>query len=143
VDDASRRISEIEAWRESLERRFGDVQANVALILQAVQEADESGSRSVPGSARNSPLRDSLWCCPKCSARLGIYDEDAKCIRIRHRDSFIYAHRGDVSVVCRGCGEICRLDYQLDDDDLPWLLERATEEALVDVLRRKRSGGRS
>lgn len=55
-----------------------------------------------------APMRDSVWACSNCCARLGIYNDKREELRVRYKDFVAYISPGTggtVMVPCRRCGE--------------------------------------
>jgi hypothetical protein len=56
----------------------------------------------------NKPaMRDKVWACDNCSARLGIYNEERDELRVRYKDFVAYVTPGvggKIMVPCRRCG---------------------------------------
>ncbi len=53
-------------------------------------------------------MRDQVWACGNCSARLGIYNADTDELRVRYKDFVAYIRPGvggSIMVPCRRCGE--------------------------------------
>ena len=53
-------------------------------------------------------MRDSVWACSNCMARLGIYNTEKDELRVRYKDFVAYIYPGvggKTMVPCRRCGE--------------------------------------
>lgn len=109
---------------EQLERRVGmldnDLGQLTQLLRQAAAEAEDGAHDHDPGPR---VVRDALWTCDKCNARLGMYDPGEDVLRIRYRDHTVHVHPGVggwVKCLCRGCAYENVLRYappQGDDED--------------------------
>ena len=61
-----------------------------------------------PVSEERTPMRDTVWACSNCAARLGLYNKEADEMRVRYKDFVVYIRpgvSGMVKVPCRRCGE--------------------------------------
>ena len=84
----------------------------VSAIHQQTQLVLSSKENEEPN--RSNKMRDSVWVCENCAARLGIYDPIEDQLRVRYKDFVCYIKPGDGGVVrvpCRRCG----LDNTLKD----------------------------
>jgi hypothetical protein len=64
------------------------------------------------------PMRDKVWACENCNARLGIYNTDISELRIRYKDFVAYVKPGVggyTMVPCRRCGEQNKLEDTGDE----------------------------
>ncbi len=96
-----------------------DIAARIGTLEMVVSEIDTQMhhmmativSNAAGGSAEvesRSPMRDAVWACANCCARLGIYNEDKDQLRVRYKDFVAYINPGaggSVMVPCRRCGE--------------------------------------
>ena len=107
---------------------MGDKDSRMDLLESTIQEQDaaihhlyatvqamargDSQTRDDPHDDRK-PMRDRVWACANCSARLGLYDETKDQLRVRYKDFVVYitpGKGGTVKVPCRRCGEENRLE---------------------------------
>ena len=100
---------------EEVNRQGGMVAAVMGhLKLRAEQQLGVDDEDKAEGDTAKTQQKDTIWCCTKCGARLGFYDGGSDVLRVRHRDSVIFAHVGIggwVRVLCRQCSELNVLEY--------------------------------
>jgi hypothetical protein len=106
-------MSSEQARLEVLEKHVavlnGNVEETYRLIgmlhqnQQRLLTEEENGTESV----KQAQMRDTVWACENCAARLGIYDPAADELRVRYKDFVCYIQPGVggiVRVPCRRCG---------------------------------------
>ena len=74
-------------------------------MAQAQARGDGGGREEME---ERSPMRDKVWACANCAARLGLYDETRDQLRVRYKDFVVYitpGKGGTVKVPCRRCGD--------------------------------------
>ena len=105
--------------RETNSMPQGDIDSRIGTLEMVVSEIDTqihhmmativSNSTGAPAeSDARAPMRDAVWACANCCARLGIYNEDRDQLRVRYKDFVAYINPGaggSVMVPCRRCGE--------------------------------------
>jgi hypothetical protein len=76
---------------------------------------DQKGKTEVEQAGER--CKDIPWGCDRCGTLLAFVDKETRSvIRIKHRDLYIYVRDPEeFCVVCRGCGEINKLE-QVDDE---------------------------
>ena len=75
-------------------------------MVQAMSHGD--GQPTGEKTDDRAPMRDKVWACANCAARLGLYDESKDQLRVRYKDFVVYITPGKggmVKVPCRRCGE--------------------------------------
>lgn len=74
--------------------------------------------KTVVQSGANEPeqkiqkMRDDVWACENCAARLGIYNPAKEELRVRYKDFVCYVTpglKGSVRIPCRRCGLVNEL----------------------------------
>lgn len=76
--------------------------------LFATVQAMARGDSPQESTDERTPMRDRVWACANCAARLGLYDEGRDQLRVRYKDFVVYVTPGvggSVKVPCRRCGE--------------------------------------
>ena len=89
---------------EAVQDALGHMHQQMQLLLATRADEDD----------RPGVMRDTVWACENCAARLGIYDPKADQLRVRYKDFVCYVSPGmggTVRVPCRRCG----LDNELRD----------------------------
>jgi hypothetical protein len=82
---------------EAVQDALGHMHQQMQLLL--INRADDD--------QRADAMRDTVWACENCAARLGIYDAKADQLRVRYKDFVCYVTPGvggTVRVPCRRCG---------------------------------------
>lgn len=105
------RLMALEAHGAALHQRMEAVQDALGHLHQQVQLLLASRADD---DQRAGAMRDTVWACENCAARLGIYDAKADKLRVRYKDFVCYVVPGvggTVRVPCRRCG----LDNELRD----------------------------
>lgn len=108
---ADDRIVALEVHGATLHHRLAEVQKDLGMVLQQVQLLMATRTDD---DQRGGTMRDTVWACENCAARLGIYDKNADQLRVRYKDFVCYVvpgAGGSVRVPCRRCG----LDNELRD----------------------------
>mgnify|MGYP003640368713 CR=1 FL=1 len=105
----SDRISKLEMVLSEMDSQLHHV---AAVVLSQVQPDDDDHdaktSLSEASMSDRSPMRDEVWGCSNCSARLGIYNKNTDELRVRYKDFVAYVIPGSgsrIMVPCRRCGE--------------------------------------
>jgi len=117
--------SQLALMDEEVQRQGGMISGVMGhLKLRAEQQLGVEDEDKAEGDAAKTQQKDTIWCCSKCGGRLGFYDNASDVLRVRHRDSVIYAHVGIggwVRVLCRQCSELNVLEYEpgLQEEGLP------------------------
>jgi len=73
------------------------------LLLQHSADADDG---------KLAKMRDTVWSCRNCGARLGVYNPDTDELRIRYKELVVYSTPGiggSTRVPCRRCAEVNEL----------------------------------
>lgn len=105
------RMAANEAHTAALHQRVEGLQDAVAQLYQQTQLLLATRSDD---EAKGASMRDTVWACENCAARLGIYDPVSDTLRVRYKDFVCYVKPGvggSVRVPCRRCG----LDNTLHD----------------------------
>lgn len=107
-DPNAQRISDLELVVTEMDAHIQHLHNTLAQLArtEAVAEDDEQ-------AALQKPMRDKVWACSNCNARLGIYNTETCELRIRYKDFVAYVRPGTggyTMVPCRRCGEQNRLD---------------------------------
>lgn len=105
--------------QRSLEVAFAEMSDQVNMLTESVHMLYQQmqlvlASKESDESNRVTKMRDSIWVCKACAARLGIYDPEEDKLRVRYKDFICYVQPGDggtVTVPCRRCG----LENKLED----------------------------
>ena len=99
------------------EARIRSLEATVTeleLHVQALQgfvittENARGGPQAGDDTVVQRTMRDNVWCCANCGARLGVYNSEKDELRIRYKDFCVYitpGTGGTTMVPCRRCGE--------------------------------------
>ena len=80
------------------------------LAAVVLTQAASNGERD--SMDEKAPMRDHVWACSNCCARLGIYNDEREELRVRYKDFVAYIKPGmggSTMVPCRRCGEQNRL----------------------------------
>ena len=105
------RMAQLHAERiQNLEMLVGEMDAHIqslqaVMIMTAAKDAE--GQEPVEVDPKKA-MRDTVWACQNCGARLGIYNEDKDELRVRYKDFVAYITPGvggKTMVPCRRCGE--------------------------------------
>ena len=99
------RIIAIEVQQAEVLDRISMLTDAVGTMHQQVQLMLASGTQEE--APRSTRMRDSVWVCENCAARLGIYDPQTDQLRVRYKDFVCYITPGvggTVRVPCRRCG---------------------------------------
>lgn len=76
-------------------------------IMTAQQGGEDQELQPAEGRGGNV-MRDEVWACDNCAARLGIYNSERDELRVRYKDFVAYVQPGvggKIMVPCRRCGE--------------------------------------
>ena len=75
-----------------------------------VSEKEDQATEVEQAAAR---CKDLAYGCSKCGTLLAFVDDETRSnIRIKHRDLYIFVKDPqEFVIICRGCGEINRLNY--------------------------------
>jgi hypothetical protein len=87
-----------------LEATISDIEVHVLSLQRALMPGGQSGE----DQKVQSQMRDDVWCCEACGARLGIYNKQKDELRVRYKDFCVYIMPGvggRTMVPCRRCGE--------------------------------------
>ncbi len=96
------RLERMEMVIHEMDAQLQHVQALVIVNNAKANEhrAEETDSKQ--------PMRDEVWACQNCGARLGIYNKEKEELRVRYKDFVAYVIPGvggTIMVPCRRCGE--------------------------------------
>jgi hypothetical protein len=100
------RLHRLEVGLHELEASLQALGGQMALLAAA-----STGSGGNDDEA--ATMKDTVWSCVSCAARLGIYDERGDELRVRYKDFICYVRPGaggTVEVPCRRCGQRNRLE---------------------------------
>ena len=98
---------EIDSRLEQVERVLGEQEQALHFVFATVQ-AMKRGDDEAAASDERAPMRDEIWACANCSARLGLYNRERDEMRVRYKDFLVYVRPGVGGVLrvpCRRCGE--------------------------------------
>lgn len=101
------RLQRVEIGLHEVEQSLSAISGQIALLAASASSGggdDESGAVA---------MKDKVWSCVSCAARLGIYDERSDELRVRYKDFVCYVKPGAgglVEVPCRRCGQRNRLE---------------------------------
>jgi hypothetical protein len=105
--NAEARLHRVEVGLHELDAAVQALGGQLALLAAA----GAGGSSNSEEEA--ATMRDTVWSCTSCAARLGIYDEKGDELRVRYKDFICYVRPGaggTVEVPCRRCGQRNRLE---------------------------------
>jgi hypothetical protein len=100
------RLHRLEVGLHELEQAMQALGGQMALLAAA-----SNGGNGNEDEA--ATMKDTVWSCVSCAARLGIYDERGDELRVRYKDFICYVRPGaggTVEVPCRRCGQRNRLE---------------------------------
>jgi hypothetical protein len=100
-DGVSDRLQKMEMVIHEIDSQLQHVQAMVIVAKNSSTENNQ------PQDKKN-PMRDDVWACQNCGARLGIYNNERDELRVRYKDFVAYVTPGvggKTMVPCRRCGE--------------------------------------
>ena len=91
--------------------RISRLEILVADMQQSINQIGHIiGSTQISNpSSQTKEMRDKVWFCDNCGARIGIYSTDSDELRIRYKEHIVYVTPGDggrVSVPCRRCSKM-------------------------------------
>lgn len=92
---------------DRLEQIIQEQDTAIHHLFATVQAMGRGQSESEVEDQR-APMRDRVWACANCGARLGLYDEGRDQLRVRYKDFVVYITPGVggvVKVPCRRCGD--------------------------------------
>ncbi len=90
-----------------MERVVAEQEQAIHMIFATVQAMRRGDAEQTPQQDR-APMRDEIWSCSNCSARLGLYNKEREEMRVRYKDFLVYVKPGVGGVLrvpCRRCGE--------------------------------------
>jgi hypothetical protein len=102
------RIGQLELVVTELDAHIQHLHGVLASLQRNPQTADQEDAE-----IERKPMRDSVWACENCNARLGIYNSETCELRIRYKDFVAYVKPGKgghTMVPCRRCGEQNKLE---------------------------------
>jgi len=106
-DREAERLERLEMVVSEMDAQLHHVSAVVYSQTEVNQQVDDAPS-DAPSSGERPPMRDEVWACENCCARLGIYNADKDELRVRYKDFVAYitpGAGGSIMVPCRRCGE--------------------------------------
>ena len=96
------RITQLETSITEIELHLQSLQGHlIAIQSHGAQEQEQENQN-------NNHMRDSIWYCENCGARLGVYNKERDELRVRYKDFCVYISPGiggRTMVPCRRCGE--------------------------------------
>jgi len=101
MSNLSDRLARVESLLAEQDQALHFVYATVA----SIKRGDEETTRDEDARA---PMRDEVWACSNCAARLGLYNKEREEMRVRYKDFLVYVRPGvggTIRVPCRRCGE--------------------------------------
>lgn len=102
------RLNRLEVGMHEIETALQALGSQLALLTAASASGGNGGS-----DEEATTMRDTVWSCTSCAARLGIYDDKGDELRVRYKDFICYVRPGaggTVEVPCRRCGQRNRLE---------------------------------
>lgn len=105
---ADARLHRLEVGLHELEAAVQALTGQLAVLAAATASGGSGGDGD-----EATTMRDTVWSCSSCAARLGIYDEKGDELRVRYKDFVCYVRPGAggvVEVPCRRCGQRNRLE---------------------------------
>lgn len=106
--NADARIHRLEVVIDELQAAVQGLSGQLAMVAAATSNSGGGGDTD-----EATTMRDTVWSCASCAARLGIYDEKSDELRVRYKDFICYVRPGAggvVEVPCRRCGQRNRLE---------------------------------
>jgi hypothetical protein len=105
--------------RENDTTRISRLEILVADMQQSINQIGHMiGSTKINVTAsQTKEMKDKVWFCDNCGARIGIYATDSDELRIRYKEHIVYVVPGDggrVSVPCRRCSKMNTLEGYKD-----------------------------
>jgi len=100
------RVRTLEMVVQEMDVQLHHMQAVVQCL--AIGTADDKESDQVVAVEGSRAMRDEVWACSNCAARLGIYNDERDELRVRYKDFVAYVRPGvggNIMVPCRRCGE--------------------------------------
>jgi hypothetical protein len=91
-----------------LETAVSEIELHVQALQGYVITTKEKSSGEPQDAPQSRQMRDSVWCCGNCGARLGVYNAEKDELRVRYKDFCVYitpGTGGKTMVPCRRCGE--------------------------------------
>ena len=92
---------------ESAVCHLAEDMSSLGASLGAVQAQAQMETARRDQDPSRMPMRDQVWACQNCGARMGIYDPETDQLRVRYKDFVCYITPGvggTVKVPCRRCG---------------------------------------
>ena len=102
------RIGQLELVVTEMDAHIQHLHGVLASLQRGPQTTDQEDAE-----VDRKPMRDKVWACENCNARLGIYNDDTCELRIRYKDFVAYVKPGVggyTMVPCRRCGEQNKLE---------------------------------
>jgi hypothetical protein len=110
VNNSERTNQGSPAKLENLERLVQEQDAAIHHLYATVQAMTRRPEgEEAPQVEERTPMRDKVWACENCAARLGLYNEQTDELRVRYKDFCAYVIPGKggvIKVPCRRCGEV-------------------------------------
>jgi hypothetical protein len=106
-------LQTVEARLQRLEVALHELDTALQALTGQLAVVAAAGAGSGGDDDATTTMRDTVWSCTSCAARLGIYDERADELRVRYKDFICYVRPGaggTVEVPCRRCGQRNRLE---------------------------------
>jgi len=100
---------------EKLDRVLGMLTARVDSLDDSMNAVTSAIQLMEKREIEPPDSNDTEWRCISCRTLLGLYDTDADEIRIKIKDVMIHSHvgvGGYLTVHCRRCARVNRLDYE-------------------------------
>ena len=105
-DPRMNRLETLEIVVSEMDTQLHHLQALVQIMTSKAVDSEEQ-REDIPEN-RSSVMRDDVWACSNCAARLGIYNPEKEELRVRYKDFVAYVKPGvggTIMVPCRRCGE--------------------------------------
>ena len=106
-DGLSSRLDTVEMVLGEMDASLTHIYATVVSV-QRKMDPSYSDTQEDSSLSNKGTMRDSVWACENCMARLGIYNAEKDELRVRYKDFVAYIYPGiggKTMVPCRRCGE--------------------------------------
>ena len=101
---------EITVRVQRLELLVADMQQSINQMGHLIGSSQMQDKNS---SSPTKEMRDKVWFCENCGARIGIYSPNSEELRIRYKEHIVYVtpgKGGKVTVPCRRCSNMNTLN---------------------------------
>lgn len=101
------RLQTLEIVVSEMDTQLHHLQA-LMQIMTSRESGEDQDPQGQPDARDGNVMRDEVWACDNCAARLGIYNSERDELRVRYKDFVAYVQPGvggKIMVPCRRCGE--------------------------------------